>query len=191
MIQLLIRLLVVIIFQYTQISNHHDTCCCCSVTKSWPTLWPHELQHTRLPCPSLSPRVCSNSSPLSQWCIQQSHPLSSPSLPAFNLFKHHGLFQWVSSSHQVAKYWSFSFSISPSNEYSGLISFSTDSFISLVSKRLSRVFSNNTVQKHQFFGAEPSYGPTLTSVHDYWKKHSFDYTDQFVLNQEKCIQKSI
>ena len=54
--------------------------------------------------------------------IQPSHLLSSPSPPAFNLSQHQGLFQGVSSSHQVAKYWSFSFSISPSNEYSGLIS---------------------------------------------------------------------
>ena len=53
--------------------------------------------------------------------IQPSHSLSSPSAPAFNLSQHQGLFQWVSSSHQVAKYWS-SFSISPSSEYSGLIS---------------------------------------------------------------------
>ena len=58
--------------------------------------------------------------------IQPSHPLSSPSPPAFNLSQHQGLFQWVSSSHQVAKYWSFSFSSSPSNEYSGLISFRMD-----------------------------------------------------------------
>ena len=43
-------------------------CCCCSVTKSCPTLWSHKLNHARLPCPSLSPRVCSNSCPLSQWC---------------------------------------------------------------------------------------------------------------------------
>ena len=55
--------------------------------------------------------------------IQPSHPLSSPSPPTFNLSQHQGLFKWVSSSRQVAKYWSFSFSISPSNEYSGLISF--------------------------------------------------------------------
>ena len=58
--------------------------------------------------------------------IQPSHPLSTLSLPAFNLSQHQGLFQWVSSSHQVAKvlkYWSqsFGFSISPSSEYSGLI----------------------------------------------------------------------
>ena len=54
--------------------------------------------------------------------IQPSHALSSPSL-AFTLSQHRGLFHWVSFSHQVPKYWSFGFSISPSNEYSGLISF--------------------------------------------------------------------
>ena len=58
--------------------------------------------------------------------IRPSHPLLSPSPPAFNLSQHQGLFQWVSSSHQGAKYWSFNFSISPSNEYSGLISFRMD-----------------------------------------------------------------
>ena len=58
--------------------------------------------------------------------IQPSHPLSAPSPPAFNLSQHQGLFQWVSSSHQWPKYWSFSFNISPSNEYSGLISFRMD-----------------------------------------------------------------
>ena len=56
--------------------------------------------------------------------IQPSHPLLSPSSPAFTLSQHGGLFQWVSSSHQVA--WSFSFNISPSNEYSGLHSFRSD-----------------------------------------------------------------
>ena len=58
--------------------------------------------------------------------IQPSHPLSSPSPPDLNLSQHQGLFQRVSSLHQVAKDWSFSFSISPSNEYSGLISFRMD-----------------------------------------------------------------
>ena len=58
--------------------------------------------------------------------IQTSYLLSSPSPPAFNLSQHQGLFQWVDSSHQVPKYWSFSFSISPSKEYSGLISFRMD-----------------------------------------------------------------
>ena len=60
--------------------------------------------------------------------IQPSHPLSSPSPPTFSLSQNQGLFQWLSSSHQVAKYWSFSFSISPSSEYSGLISFRMDWF---------------------------------------------------------------
>ena len=89
--------------------------------------------------------------------IQPSYPLSSPSSPAFNLSQHQGLFKWVSSSHQVAKdwCWSFSFNISPSNKYSGLISFTID-WISLQAKGLPRVFSNTTVQKHQFFGAQLS-----------------------------------
>ena len=58
--------------------------------------------------------------------MQPSHPLSSLSAPAFSLSQNQSLFHWVSSSHQVAKYWSFSFSISPSNEYSGLIYFRMD-----------------------------------------------------------------
>ena len=58
--------------------------------------------------------------------IQPPHPLSSPSPPTLNLSQHQGLLKWVSSLHQVPKYWSFSFNISPSNEYSGLISFRTD-----------------------------------------------------------------
>ena len=58
--------------------------------------------------------------------IKPSHPLSFPSFPAFKLFQHQGLFQRVSSLHQVSKYWSFSFIISPSNEYLGLISFKMD-----------------------------------------------------------------
>ena len=58
--------------------------------------------------------------------IQPSHPLLSPSPPALNLSQHQGLFQWVSSSYQMAKYWSFSLNISPSNEHPGLISFRMD-----------------------------------------------------------------
>ena len=58
--------------------------------------------------------------------IQTSHPLLSPSLPALNLSQHRGLSKWVNSSHQVAKYWSFSFNINPSKEHPGLISFRMD-----------------------------------------------------------------
>ena len=92
---------------------------CNSVAQLCHTLQPHGLQHDRLPCPWPT-HV--------HWvgdAIQPSHPLSSPS-PVFNLSQHQSLFQWVSSLHQVVKYWSFSFSISPSNEYSGLISFRMD-----------------------------------------------------------------
>ena len=73
--------------------------------------------HHQLPEPTPVHWVCD--------AIQPSHPLSTSS-PAFSLSQHQGLFIWVSSSHQVAKYWSFNFSISPSNEYSGLISFRMD-----------------------------------------------------------------
>ena len=71
------------------------------------------------------------------------------------------------------KYWSFSFSISPSSEYSGLISLGLTGLI-LQSKRLPRVFSNTTVQKHQFSVLSFLHSPTLTSIHDHWKNHSFD-----------------
>ena len=75
-------------------------------------------------------------------------------------------------------YWSFSFSISPSKEYSRLISFSIDLVFLLQSKGLSRVFSNPTVQKViRFLVLSFLYGPTLTSVHDYLKNHDFLYTD--------------
>ena len=67
------------------------------------SLQPHGLQHTRLPCPLPTPGAYTNSHPLSQWCHPTSHPLSSPSLPAFNLSQPQGLFKWVNSSHQVAK----------------------------------------------------------------------------------------
>ena len=87
--------------------------------------------------------------------IQTSHPLSSPSPPAFYLSQHQGLFQWVSSLHQVAKVLEFQLSISPSNEYSGLISLGLTGLISFQSKGLSRI-SNTTVQTYQFFGAQSS-----------------------------------
>ena len=73
---------------------------CCLVAHLCPILQPHGLQQARLPCPSPSPRDCSNSCPLSRWC----HPTISPSVatfsPVFNLSQHQGLFQWVGSLHQ-------------------------------------------------------------------------------------------
>ena len=63
----------------------------------------HGLQHARLPCPSPSPKACSDSCPLSRWCHPTISSFVVPFPPTFNLSQHQGLFQWVSSSHQVAK----------------------------------------------------------------------------------------
>ena len=93
------------------------------------SLQPHGLQHARPPCPSLCPRVCSDSCPLSQWC----HPAISSSVTPFSScpqsFLASGSFLADNESAlciRWPKYWSFSFSISPYNEYSGLISFRID-----------------------------------------------------------------
>ena len=79
----------------------------CSVISN--SLWPHGLQHARPPCPSPIPRVYSNSCHRVGDAIQLSHLLLSPSPPALNLSQHQGRFQWVSSSHQVAKVLEFQF----------------------------------------------------------------------------------
>ena len=88
--------------------------------------------------------------------IQPSHLLLSPSPPAFSLSQHQGISNELAFRIRWPKDWSFSFSISPSNEYSGLISFRIDWLINLQSKGLSAVFSSTTVWAHQFFGAQPS-----------------------------------
>ena len=120
------------------------------------SLWPHELQHTRPPCPSPIPKVHSDSRPSSLWChptISSSVvPFSCPqSLPASESFPMSQLFTWGVQSTGVSALASFlpkkSQGRSPS-EWTG--------WISLQPKGLSRVFSNTTVQKHQFFGAQPS-----------------------------------
>ena len=88
--------------------------------------------------------------------IQSSHPLSSPSSPAFNHSQSQGICQWVISLHQVAKYWHLSFNISPSNEHSGLISFRMDWLDLLAVQRTLKSLHQPTVQKHQFFGTQLS-----------------------------------
>ena len=113
---------------------------------------PMDYNTTQLPCPSYFLEITQTHLHWVDGGIQPSCPLLSPSLPAFNPFQHQGFFQWVSSSHQVARCWSFNSSISP---YSGLISFRTDWFVSLQATRLSRVFSNTTVRRHQLFGSQP------------------------------------
>ena len=121
------------------------------------SLWPHELQHTRLPCPLPTPRVYPNSCPLSWW----SHPTISSSvapfsscpqsLPASGSFPMSQLFAWGGQSIGI----SASASVLPMNtqDWSPL---EWTGWISLQSKELSSVFSNTTVQRHQFFGAQLS-----------------------------------
>ena len=121
------------------------------------SLRPHESQHARPPCPSPTPGVHPDSSPSSQWChsaISSSVvPFSScpQSLPASESFPMSQLFTWGGQSTRVSALASFlpkkSQGWSPS-EWTG--------WISLQSKGLSRAFSNTTVQRHQFFGAQPS-----------------------------------
>ena len=88
--------------------------------------------------------------------IQLLYPLLPTSPPALDLSQLQGLFEWVSSSIRCPKHWHFNFNISPSNEHPGLISLGRTGWISLQSEGLSRVFSNTTVQKHQFFGTQLS-----------------------------------
>ena len=91
------------------------------------SLQPQEMQYTRLPCPSLFPRVCSNSCPLSQWCYLTVSFCTS--LFSFSVFPSIGIFsRELALPSRWPKYWSFSFSIGPSNEYSGLNSVRTDWF---------------------------------------------------------------
>ena len=94
-----------------------------SCVQLFTTLW---MQRVRLPCPSLSPRVCSNSCPLSRWCQPTISSSVAPSPPALNLTQHWGLFLWIGSLHQVAKVLELKIQHLSSNEYLGLISFRTD-----------------------------------------------------------------
>ena len=120
------------------------------------SLRPHESKHARPPCSSPTPGVHSDSRPLGQWC----HPAISPSvvpfscpqsLPASESFPMSQLFTWGGQSTGVSALASFL----PKNTQDSSPSERTG-WISLQSKGLSRVFSNTTVQKHQFFGAQPS-----------------------------------
>ena len=122
------------------------------------SLPPHRPQHTRLPWPLLSPGACSNSCLLSQWC----HPNISSSVIPFSCFKSFlasgafpmsWLFLFASGGQSIGA--SASASVLPMNIQDWFLSGLTD-LIFLQSKGLSRVFSNTTVQKHQFFGAQLS-----------------------------------
>ena len=138
--------------------------------------WPHGLQHTRPPCPSPSPSVNPNSCPLSWWC----HPtISSPFIPFSSCLQS---FPVSGSNESVVhirwpKYWSFSFNISPSNEHSGLISFRMGLIGSPCGPRDSQGSSPTPQFKSiNSWAFSLLYSPALTSIHDYWKKHSLDCT---------------
>ena len=121
------------------------------------SLRPHESQHARPPCPSPTPqsslKLMSNESlmPSSHLILCRPLFLLPPIPPSIRVF-----FNESTLHMRWPKYWSFSFTIIPSKEHPGLISFEWTGWISLQSKGLSRVFSNTTVQKHQFFGAQLS-----------------------------------
>ena len=163
-----------------QSSSLTRTICCqlllllsCSVVSR--SLWSHGLQHSRLSCPSLSPRVCLNSCPLSWWC----HPTISSSVttfsPALKLSQHQGLFQWVTSLHQVAK--GLELQLQHQSFQWILNSFRIDKFDLLAVQGTLK----SLLQHHHSEVSILSilYGVTLTSIHDYWKNHSFDYPDLY------------
>ena len=124
------------------------------------SLQPHGLQHARPPCPSLTPRLYSNSCPLIESVMPSNHLilccpllLLPSTFPSIRVFSNESV---LHISHQP-KYWSFSFSISPSNEYSGLISSKMDWLDLLaVQRTLKSLLQYHTVQKHQFFDTQLS-----------------------------------
>ena len=120
------------------------------------SLRPHQTQHTRPPCPSPTQGLTQTHVHQVSDAIEPSHPLSSPSPPAPNPSQHQNISNGSTLHMRWPKYWSFSFSIIPSKEHPGLISFRMDGWISLQSKGLSTVFSNTTVLKHQFFSTQLS-----------------------------------
>ena len=137
------------------------------------SLWPHESQHARPPCPPPTPGVHSNSCPSSWWChpaiLSSVVPFSScpQSLPASQSFPMSQLFTWGGQSTGVSALASFF----PKNTQ-GWSPLEWTGWISLQSKGLSRVFSNTTVQTH--LGLSFLHSLTLTSIHDHWKNHSLD-----------------
>ena len=143
------------------------------------SLRPCGLQHARPPCPSATPRVYPNSCPSSWWChptisssvicfssCPQSFPASG-SCPTSQFFASDGQSTGVSDSASVL----------PMN-IQDWFPLGWTGWISLQSVQGTlKVFSKTTVQKHQFFSAQLFYSPTFTSIHDYWKNHSFDSMD--------------
>ena len=127
----------------------------------------HELQHTRLPCPS--PNFQSLLKLMSIESVMPSHPLRSPSPPTFNLSQHQGLFQWVqffTSGGQIIGASASASVLSMNNQ--DWFPLELTGLISLQPKGLLSIFSNTTVQKHQFFSAQPSLWSNF-HICTYWK----------------------
>ena len=145
----------------------------CSVMSD--SLWSHELQHARPPCPSPTPGVHSDSCPLSQWC----HPAISSSVISFSscpqapqaseIFPMSQLFAWGGQSIGV----SASASVLPMN-IQDCFPLGLTGWISLQFKGLSRIFSNTQFKSTNSSAFSFLYGSILTAIHDYWKNHSFD-----------------
>ena len=139
-------------------------------------LQPHGLQHPWLPLVHHQlPQLAQTHVHRVSDAIQPSHPLSPPSPPALSLTQQFS----NESAHQTRwpKYWSFNFSIRPSNEYSGLISFRID-WLDLLAVQGTQEFSPTPqIEGINSLVRSLLYGPTLTSIHDSWKNHSFDYVD--------------
>ena len=139
------------------------------------SLRPHELQYTKLPCPSLSPRVCSNSCPLSRWC----HPTISSSVSLFfscpQSFPASGSFPvsqlFTSGGQSIGTSALASVSVLPMN-IQDWSPWGVTGLISLQSKGLSTVFSSTTVWKLQFFSSLPSHGPAHIRTW-LWKNHNW------------------
>ena len=147
----------------------------CSVVSGF--LWSPGQQHTRLPCHSPCPRACSNSCPLivmsSNHLILCRLLLLLPSIfPSIRVFSNE-----LALPIRWPKYWSFNFSISPSNEYSELISFRIDWFDLLAVQETLESSPAPQFESINYLVLSLLYGPALTSIYDYWKNNSFDYMD--------------
>jgi len=139
------------------------------------SLQPHGLQHARPPRPSPTPRACSNSCPLSWWCHATISSSVIPFSSCLQSFPASGSFQWVSSLHQVVKVLEFSLQ-HQSFQWIFKTGFLQDCPVgSLCSPRDSQE-SSPTPQFKSINSSALSfiYSPALTSIHDYWKNHSFD-----------------
>ena len=141
------------------------------------SLQPHRLQHARPPCPSPSPsllRLVPIESLMPSNHLILCHPLLLlPSIfPTIRVFSNESAL-WI----RWPKYWSFGFSISPSNEYSGVISFRIDWFDLLAAQGTQESSSAPQFKGISSLALSLFHCPALRSVHDYWKNHSFDYMD--------------